>query len=398
MFEKLKKVYHYILALAGAIIYQFPSRKIKVIAVTGTKGKTSTVEIINAILEEAGYQTVISSTLRFKVGEQSVNNLRKMTMPGRLFLQKILRRGVNAGCDYAVVEMTSEGAKQFRHKFIELDALVFTNIAPEHIESHGSYENYLKAKLEIARQLSRSKKLKKFIVVNGDDKEHVKFLQVVDNGVQKIVYKLSDNETLKLHTRLPGEFNLYNVLAAASLAQTQNVGLEIIQTTLNNFAGIRGRMEPIGLQEFDVIVDYAHTPDSLRAAYKALGNKRKICVLGGTGGGRDHWKRPLMGQIAGENCDRIFLTDEDPYDENPEEIVKQVAAGIKSNNYKVIIDRREAIREAVEIAQPGDVVIITGKGTDPYIMGANGKKTPWDDATVAHEELEKLKNARTPRS
>ncbi|MCC6290639.1 UDP-N-acetylmuramoyl-L-alanyl-D-glutamate--2,6-diaminopimelate ligase [Candidatus Nomurabacteria bacterium] len=398
MFEKLKKIYHYSLALAGALIYQFPSRKIKVIAVTGTKGKTSTVEIINAILEEAGYQTVISSTLRFKVGEESVNNRRKMTMPGRLFLQKILRRGVNAGCDYAVVEMTSEGAKQFRHKFIELDALVFTNIAPEHIESHGSYENYLKAKLAIAHQLSRSKKSPRFIVVNGDDKEHTKFLQAAGKDAQKVVYKLSDNETLKLHTRLPGEFNLYNVLAAARLAETQGVGPEIIQETLNNFAGIRGRMEPVGRQEFDVIVDYAHTPDSLRAAYKALNNKRKICVLGGTGGGRDHWKRPLMGQIASENCDRIFLTDEDPYDENPEEIVKQVASGIKSNNYKVIMDRREAIREAVRIAQPGDVIIITGKGTDPYIMGANGKKTPWDDATVAHEELEKLRDARTTRS
>lgn len=398
MLEKLKKIYHYSLALAGALIYQFPSRKIKVIAVTGTKGKTSTVEIINAILEEAGYQTVISSTLRFKVGEQSVNNLRKMTMPGRLFLQQILRRGVNAGCDYAVIEMTSEGARQFRHKFIDLDALVFTNIAPEHIESHGSYENYLEAKLEIARQLARSKKSPKFIVANSDDKEHAKFLHASGNDVKKVVYKLSDNETLRLHTRLPGEFNLYNVLAAASLAKTQNVNLEIIQIALNNFAGIRGRMEPVGLQEFDVIVDYAHTPDSLRAAYKALGNKKKICVLGGTGGGRDHWKRPLMGQIADENCDQIFLTNEDPYDEDPEEIVSQVASGIKSEKYEIVIDRRNAIRKAINIAKPGDVVIITGKGTDPYIMVANGKKIPWDDATIAHEEIEKLRNARTTRS
>ncbi len=408
MLEKLKTIYHYLLALAGALIYRFPSKELVVIAVTGTKGKTSTVEIINAILEEAGYKTAISSTLRFKLGEETRDNLLKMTMPGRFFLQQFLRQAVTTGCTHAIIEMTSEGTKQFRHKFIALDALVVTQMAREHIESHGSYEKYLEAKLKIADQLAKSKKQNKFIIVNGDDKEHEKFLEAAGQA-KEIIYRLNqvtphyaDDKSgdltisgTRIHTRLPGQFNLQNLLAGISLARAYQVPVATIKTALENFAGIRGRMEPVGWQEFDVLVDYAHTPDSLRAVYETLKQRRKICVLGGTGGGRDHWKRPLMGQIADEHCYRIILTDEDPYDENPEKIVQEVASGIKSGNYKVIMDRREAIREAIKLAKKDDVIIITGKGTDPYIMGPKNTKTPWSDATVAHEELEKLKNAGT---
>lgn len=408
MLEKLKKIYHFILAIIGVAIYRFPSRELFVVGVTGTKGKTSTVEIINAILEETGSLTAISSTLRFKIGQKSRDNLLKMTMPGRFFLQKLLRRAVAAGCDYAIIEMTSEGTKQFRHKFIALDALVVTQLAPEHIESHGSYEKYLAAKLKIAERLEQSRKKNKLIIVNGDDKEHEKFLDLASSA-KPIIYRLKQATPywatdrgseltiagVKIRTYLPGEFNLYNLLAGITLTRAQDVPLETIKTALEKFAGIRGRMEPVGRQEFDVIVDYAHTPDSLRAVYKTLGQRRKICVLGGTGGGRDHWKRPLMGKIADEHCHRIILTDEDPYDENPREIVEQIAAGIKSGNYQIMMDRRLAIREALKRAHKDDVVIITGKGTDPYIMGARGAKMPWNDAAVAHEELAlaKLKNA-----
>lgn len=408
LFQAAQPVYHYLLAALGAIIYFFPSRELNVIAVTGTKGKTSTVELINAILEADGKITAIASTLRIKVAADSRPNLFKMTIKGRFFLQRLLRRAVRAGCTHAIIELTSEGAKQFRHKFIHLNALVLTNIAPEHIESHGSYEKYIAAKLEIAKQLAISKKTNKVIAVNGDDPEHEKFLQVVAGAkVEKVIYKLSDIEphyaddksseltldNTRIKTRLPGKFNLYNLLAAVSLVRTTKfaVPVETIRAALESFAGIRGRMEPVGWQEFDVLVDYAHTPDSLRAVYETLNQRRKICVLGGTGGGRDHWKRPLMGEIADKYCYRIILTDEDPYDEDPNQIVRQVASGIKSANYEIILDRREAIRKAVNLAKKDDVVIITGKGTDPYIMKAKGEKLPWSDATVAHEELEKLK-------
>ncbi len=183
--------YHYALALLSAAIFGFPSRKLKVIAVTGTKGKSSVVELVSAILDEAGYKTAHASTIHFKIGEKKERNLHKMTMPGRFFLQHFLRRAVSAGCTHAVIEMTSEGARQFRHKFIALDALIFTNLAPEHIESHGSYENYLAAKVSIARALERSSKKRKMLVVNGDDKEAQKFLDVFTMGA-KISYSKKD--------------------------------------------------------------------------------------------------------------------------------------------------------------------------------------------------------------
>src|SRR3990172_11524710 len=189
-------IYHYALALLGAILFLFPSRKINVIAVTGTKGKTSVVEITGAILEEAGYKVALTSTLRFKIGSESERNMYKMTIPGRFFLQKFLRRAVKAGCQYAVVELTSEGARQFRHKFISLDALIFTNLAKEHIESHGSYENYVAAKLKLAEALAKSKKQNKILVVNADDAEAKKFLAVNVSG--KYTYQLKDAEPFTL--------------------------------------------------------------------------------------------------------------------------------------------------------------------------------------------------------
>ena len=178
LFEIAQPAYHYLLALTGAIVYRFPSRKIKVVAVTGTKGKTSTVEFVNTILEEAGKNTALLGTLRFKIGDESKPNLYKMTMPGRMFVQSFLRKAVNAGCEYVVMEISSEAVKQSRNKFIDLNALIFTNLAPEHIESHGSYEKYVEAKLSIAKQLEKSNKNDKVIIVNSDDKEAEKFLQI----------------------------------------------------------------------------------------------------------------------------------------------------------------------------------------------------------------------------
>ena len=154
--RRIRPIFHYLVAIYGAVRYKFPSRRILVVAVTGTKGKTTTTELVNAILEEAGYKTALASTLRFKIGDGSERNLFKMTMPGRSFLQNFLREAVDNKCDWAVIEMTSEGAEQYRHKFISLDALIFTNISPEHIESHGSYEKYLEAKLSIAKSLEKS--------------------------------------------------------------------------------------------------------------------------------------------------------------------------------------------------------------------------------------------------
>jgi UDP-N-acetylmuramoyl-L-alanyl-D-glutamate--2,6-diaminopimelate ligase len=279
----LRAIYHYLLALAGAVIYRFPSRQLYIVGVTGTKGKTSVTEMVNTIWEEAGYKTALSSTLRFKLAGDSERNVRKMSMPGRFFLQHFLRQAVQAGCTHAVIEMTSEGAKQFRHKFIALDALIFTNLAPEHIESHGSYEKYREAKLSIARALEQSSKPNKVIIANGDDKEAPKFLAI--NVPNKISYALAQAEPYM--RQLPGDFNTYNWLAAISLAKYIGIDESTIRRAVSKFGGIRGRMESVIKEPFEVVVDYAHTPESLTQAYQALGNKKKICILGSCGGGRD---------------------------------------------------------------------------------------------------------------
>jgi UDP-N-acetylmuramoyl-L-alanyl-D-glutamate--2,6-diaminopimelate ligase len=403
----LLPIYHYSLSLLGAIIYRFPGNKIKVVAITGTKGKTSTVEFVNAILEKAGKKTALAGTLRFKITENSKPNLYKMTMPGRFFMQKFLRDAVKAGCEYAVIEISSEAVKQYRNKFIDLNALIFTNLAPEHIESHGSYEKYVNAKLSIAKSLEKSRKINKVIISNIDDIEGKKFLDInIDN---KIGYSLSEvkdiflseNETkftyknIKFETKILGKFNIYNILGTIKYAESEKIDLEIVKKALSEMGEIKGRAQKIECgQDFKVIVDYAHTPDSLKAIYETFQNSKKIAVFGGCGGGRDKWKRKEMAEIADKYCDEIILTDEDPYEDDPMEIISDLAKYFKIKKPEIILDRREAIKSAIKKAKTGDVVIITGKGTDPYIMRAGGVKEKWSDAEVAREELKKLLGVR----
>jgi UDP-N-acetylmuramoyl-L-alanyl-D-glutamate--2,6-diaminopimelate ligase len=389
-----------------------------VIGVTGTKGKSSTTEILNAILEKAGYKTALTNTIRFKIAEKSERNLYKMSMPGLFFMQKFLARAKKAGCTHVVLEMTSEGAKQFRHKWIDLDAFVFTNISPEHIESHGSYENYRAAKLSIGELVETSKKPNKFIVVNNDDPEAFRFLAL--KAENKIPYSLRDVEPLsvaetgtfftfngvKIEPKLIGLFNIYNALAAATMANALGIPVATIKDAIENMTGILGRVEKVRVenvknnngkengaskkQDFDVVVDYAHTTDSLEKLYQAFPTQRKIGILGNTGGGRDTWKRPEMAKIADTYCDYIILTNEDPYGEDPQKIVNEMCVAITKKPCEIIMDRREAIAKAISLARTGDVILISGKGTDPYIMEANGKKTPWSDVDVAREELQKF--------
>ena len=404
IFQFFQPAYHYSLAFLGALVYRFPSKKIKVVAVTGTKGKTSTVEFVNAILEEAGFITALASTLRFKVWDDTRPNMYKMTMPGRFFIQHFLRQAVNAHCDYAVIEISSEAAKQYRHKFIDLDALIFTNLAPEHIESHGSYDKYLEAKLSIAHALENSPKKNKIIVANTDDREGHKFLGI--NVEKKAPYSLKNGqpmvchnegvdftcEDIKIYSKLIGQFNVYNMLAAIAYTRGLGITMDSIKVGLEKVTEIKGRAQKIPNNlGIEVIVDYAHTPDSLKALYEAFPAKKKVCVLGNCGGGRDKWKRKEMAQIAEKYCDEIILTDEDPYDDDPKEIIESMAKEIINKKPKMIINRREAIATAIKKAKAGSVVLITGKGTDPYIMRANGVKEPWSDAKVAEEELLKFK-------
>lgn len=404
LYRALQPLYHYLLALTAAIVYRFPGRNLVVIAITGTKGKTSVAEILNAIFEKAGYTTALVSTLRFKIGDNSEPNRYKMTLRGRFFLQRFLRKALTAKCTHAVIEITSEAAIQFRHRFIGLNGLIFTNIQPEHIESHGSFENYLNAKLSIAQELDSSTKKGGVMVANTDDEYGHRFLETATSATP-ISFSINDitcaqtpegltlvYKDLSIHSPLTGVFNCMNILAAIKCAESQGVSLETIKAGVESVSVIKGRVEHIDEgQPFGVVVDYAHTPDSLTKLYEAFSDKTKVCVLGNTGGGRDVWKRPLMGQIADRHCDTVILTNEDPYDEDPEKIVADMTTDMKRAP-RIIMDRREAIREALQIGTQKEnaVILITGKGTDPYIMGPRATKEVWSDEAVVREELQAL--------
>ncbi|MFA7302413.1 MAG: UDP-N-acetylmuramyl-tripeptide synthetase [Candidatus Paceibacterota bacterium] len=394
--------YHYLWATLSARWYGFPAHKLTVIGVTGTKGKSSVAEMLYAILTEDGRSTALAGTIRFVVGKESELNLFKMTLPGRGFIQKLLRRAVDQGCTHAVVEISSEAAVQHRHLDLALDTLIFLNLQKEHLETHGGMENYFQAKFKIGKALVASPKRPRTIIAYADDPRSSPFLALPVEA--RVPFSLADVEEVTVSDHnvcftyrdvpftlsFPGHFTVTNALAAIKAAEACGVSLTTAAEALTKLTRIGGRLERIEAgQDFLAIVDYAHTPDSLAALYQAFGGHRRICVLGNTGGGRDTWKRPEMGRIADEACAEVILTNEDPYDEDPRAIIDAMAAGMRRPP-TIILDRREAIRHALSLAATNDVVLISGKGTDPYIMGAHGTRTPWSDAAVVREELSTL--------
>jgi UDP-N-acetylmuramoyl-L-alanyl-D-glutamate--2,6-diaminopimelate ligase len=383
--------YHFILAFLGALIYGFPSKKLILIGVTGTNGKTTTTEMIGEIFEKAGKKIALLNSIRFKIGEKEEINKLRMTMPGRFFIQRFLKRAVKEGCQYAILEVTSEGIKQHRHRFLDFKVAVFTNLAPEHIEAHGSFEKYREAKGKFFRAT------KEIHVINVEDKNSDYFLKFP--AKRKITYGLKTGDinlkNTKLKLKIPGEFNLYNALAAISVVISQGIDKDFAIKVLEEFEGVPGRMEEVISKPFKVIVDYAFTPNALEKVYQTLTShieprilNKLICVLGACGGGRDKWKRPVLGELAAKYCDEVIVTNEDPYDEDPWQIIEQVAVGTKGKAKK-ILDRREAIRTALKLAKEGDIVVITGKGCEPSIC-VKRKKIPWDDRKVVREEFQKI--------
>lgn len=394
-------LYHRFLSFLMAFSYGFPGRKLTVIGVTGTKGKSSVSDMLFTVLRHAGYPVAVAGTIRFAINDESEPNLFKMTMPGRGFVQSFLAKAVKKGARYAVLEITSESTLQHRHRYLFQNALVFTNLQKEHIESHGSFEKYAAAKLRIGQELARSPKRPRAIIPNGDDPQSAPYLALAVEEKRPFSFSEAHDVSLapgrasftyksvRFSLQLPGSFSVMNALAVIKAAEFVEVPLPTIAEALGKLERIPGRTERIEEgQEFQAIVDYAHTPDSLRALYEAYPTRR-ICVLGNTGGGRDTWKRPEMGRIAESYCDHVILTNEDPYDEDPMQIVAQMADGM-DRKPEIIMDRREAIKRALSLATPGDAVLVTGKGTDPYIMEAAGAKTLWSDAQVVREELRKL--------
>ncbi|KKS26162.1 MAG: UDP-N-acetylmuramyl-tripeptide synthetase [Parcubacteria group bacterium GW2011_GWA2_42_11] len=407
--------YHWKWALMGALIYGFPSRQLKVIGVTGTKGKSTVVFLAGNILKDAGKKVGWISSLTINDGKKEVMNPYHMTMPGRFFVQKTLRQMVKNGCEYALVEVTSEGIKQSRHRFIKWAGAVFTNLAPEHLEAHGGFEQYRVAKMKLFSAVAKNPE--SFGVYNLDDENVQYFLKhEVKNkfgytlksnpqsilNVKNVQLSASGSEfetnDVKFKTNLLGEFNVYNCVAAAAIGLACGVPLEISAAALGKIKAIPGRLEIINEgQDFMVVVDLAHTPDSFAKVFKLfkeLSGGRIISVFGSAGGGRDKWKRPELGRIASENSDLIIICNEDPYDENPSQILSEIKSGIFSSQFPVpnlfeIQDRRNAIAKALSLARQGDIVLILGKGTEQTYVEGN-KKIAWDDRIAVRKELKKL--------
>lgn len=430
-------IYHRTLARLAAVRFGYPSRELIVIGVTGTNGKSTVCNMIAKVLEGANHKVGLTSTANFKIAEKEWLNNKKMTMLGRFQLQRMLRDMVRVGCRYAVIETSSEGIRQHRHRGINYDVAVFTNLTPEHIESHGGFENYKRAKGELFAKLSQderkeigNQKIQKTSVVNAMD-DHAKYFlhfpadkkigYVVPRQARSAPVNLPDvdciqAEELQLNPdgsswkvgevsfklNMPGQFNVENAMAAVSVGRTFGLSYQQISASLAEMPGVPGRLEVIDQgQPFTAIVDYAPEPESFRKLYEVadrMEKNRTIHVLGSCGGGRDVSRRAVLGRLAADKAQVVIVTNEDPYDDDPMQIIEDVAAGAKEKGFKpdqnlfTIEDRGQAIEHAVSMAEPGDLLLVTGKGCEQAIAVAGGRKIPWDDRERLRQAIKEKMN------
>jgi len=425
----IRRQYHHLLALFASAVYSHPSRQLVVIGVTGTDGKTTTASLIADVLSASGAKVGLSTSAVFQIGERRWLNESHLTMPGRFQLHKLLRQMVTEGCTHAVVEVSSEGLIQYRQAGIDVDVAVITNLSPEHIEAHGSFEAYRQAKGLLFTSIIRGgdkhllgKTIPKVTVVNLDDPSHEYFLKFW--AEQHYATTLSSSQENRVNTKkvsvitgndvrtsvmgmqfsvdgyvfeipLPGEYNVRNALQAIAVGRAMGIEWNVLQTGLAGAHTIPGRAESITTrQPWRVVVDYALTPVALESFYQSLkadSAQRIIAVFGAAGGGRDTWKRPELGKIAAKYCAKIILTTDDPYDEDPAIIAAEILTGVpeeKKNIVTVELDRRLAIQLAMKDAQAGGVIAITGMGSETSMM-VKGKKVEWSDVEVVKKELQR---------
>lgn len=416
----LLAAYHFMKAMLAAVVYRFPSREMIVVGVVGTKGKSSTANFIWAGLTGVGFPTALFSTANLRIGAEERLNPYHMTMPSPFVLERFLREARIKGCVAAIVETTSQGILQSRHCGIAYDALIFTNLTPEHIEAHGSFERYRAAKQVPFRALMREprktidgRSISKCIIANADSPEAESFLRfsadakrtfgidapadvraedVRETG-RGVEFRVGERHVC---LKTLGRVSVLNALPALALARIFDLDEKKVIDGIESVAMIPGRLEVIAETPFTVIVDYAHEPISLSTALSVARSRvgpggHLIAVFGATGG-RDRWKRPAMGACAAQAADTVIVTNDDPFSEDPLTIMRAVSEGAVRAGKRLgsdlfeVPDRRAAIRKAFSIAKHGDTVLIAGKGSEQALI-MKGRHIAWDDRNVAREEL-----------
>ena len=401
------------LAIASCNFYGNPSKKIKLIGITGTKGKTTTSFMIKKILEKQGLKVGLIGTIATYIGDKKVENSDRTT-PESNKLQFLFSKMVEYGCDAVVMEVSSQSLKLNRVAGCDFDISVFTNFSEDHIspKEHPDMKDYFESKLKLL-------KMSKVSFSNADDLMVAKVpkllpeSKVTTYGIDNFCNLLAKDITItnsyvdfkvKLDTRnervkvcIPGRFSVYNALAAISIAKQMNCSAENIKAALEEVK-VPGRSELVdNKKELTIMIDYAHSPESLENilnAVKSYTHGRVISVFG-CGGDRDSGKRPLMGEISGKIADYTIITSDNPRTEDPEKIVNQIEDGIKKTNakYEVIVDRIEAIKAAIKMANKRDIIVLAGKGHEPY-QEINGVKHPFDERIIVNEIIDELNEKR----
>ncbi|HSX28020.1 MAG TPA: UDP-N-acetylmuramoyl-L-alanyl-D-glutamate--2,6-diaminopimelate ligase [Candidatus Saccharimonadales bacterium] len=403
--------YHLGEAIAANVRYGFPARGKHVIMITGTNGKTTTAAFLIKILQAGGHIVGASTTAFYQIGDETIPNAENMTTNNVFKVQELLHRMKKAGCDYIVMETTSHALVQHRVWGIPCEVAVMTNLTQDHLDYHGTMENYAAAKAKLFAREPR------FIVLNHDDEwfdyyneypaKELKMNYGTDPDAEcritnvrlrregsDVQLQIDKTVELDFSTNLAGKFNVYNATAAAATAYLLHVDLHHISQGVRALTSVPGRLERIDEgQNFEVVVDYAHTEDALKnllETLRGLTKNRLILVFGATGD-RDKTKRPIMGEVAVAYADRIVLTDDEPYTENPDVIRDDVRRGIEraggGAKTDEIGDRKAAIEKAIGIARKGDIIAITGMGHEQFRVIGDGEKIAWNDGAVAREIL-----------
>lgn len=420
LFRALQPSYHGLMARLASIYFGNPSQKLFVIGVTGTAGKSTTVIMLSKILNTVGKKTGYITTAGSFNGTVSANNLHGLSMPGGWLMQKQLREMLNNKCEFAIVECTSEGLEQNRHLGILFRIALFTNLSPAHIDSHGSFENYRAAKGKLFAVLAKNKNTETAIGVNLDDPNKNFFLDFsstrkfgvsmredIDKpkNIMTLVaeeVRVSDHiefsiDSVKFNLQLFGTFNVTNALLAIACAKMVGVSTETSAEALANIGTVPGRMETIPAPNgATIIVDYAPEPTAMESSLRAVGvlpHNIVIHVFGSPGGHRDVAKRFLFGKISACYADTIIITNDDVYDSDENIIAQNIREGIEqAQNKKVttietILNRKDALKRAIEIAGPDDIVLVTGKGSEQFLVLPHNERITWDDRKVVKELL-----------